>query len=162
VRLLTLGPKPTKVFLTLQSSKLIYDLGNEIIYKDPVLAASVLKDFLRDLPEVIFTEELKYWFLELGRDDPHDNDKENIQIYKTLISKMPSVNKEVLGLIMQLLYNVALHSDTNKMNAYNLGIYFGPTLFLKRNQEPNDAHAIGKVIEFMVTNYALIFPPLPN
>uniref|UniRef100_A0A8D3EA42 Rho GTPase activating protein 10 n=1 Tax=Scophthalmus maximus TaxID=52904 RepID=A0A8D3EA42_SCOMX len=51
-----------------------------------------------------------------------------IQAVHCLVHKLPERNREVLGLLMKHLANVAAHSKQNLMTVANLGVVFGPTL----------------------------------
>uniref|UniRef100_A0A665TZ56 Rho GTPase activating protein 10 n=1 Tax=Echeneis naucrates TaxID=173247 RepID=A0A665TZ56_ECHNA len=51
-----------------------------------------------------------------------------IQAVHCLVHKLPERNRQVLGLLMKHLANVAAHSKQNLMTVANLGVVFGPTL----------------------------------
>uniref|UniRef100_A0A7N8WLJ3 Rho GTPase activating protein 10 n=1 Tax=Mastacembelus armatus TaxID=205130 RepID=A0A7N8WLJ3_9TELE len=51
-----------------------------------------------------------------------------IQAVHCLVHKLPERNRQVLGLLMKHLANVAAHSKQNFMTVANLGVVFGPTL----------------------------------
>uniref|UniRef100_A0A667XU71 Rho GTPase activating protein 10 n=1 Tax=Myripristis murdjan TaxID=586833 RepID=A0A667XU71_9TELE len=51
-----------------------------------------------------------------------------IQAIHCLVHKLPERNRQVLGLLMKHLANVAAHSKQNLMTVANLGVVFGPTL----------------------------------
>ncbi|EDO49086.1 predicted protein, partial [Nematostella vectensis] len=86
---------------------------------------SLLKQFLRKLPEGLVTAELYESFIEANRkDDP----VERMGALKMLINELPDHNYETLRHLLTHLKHVAEHADTNKMEARNLAIVFGPTL----------------------------------
>ncbi|XP_061641543.1 rac GTPase-activating protein 1-like isoform X1 [Phyllopteryx taeniolatus] len=85
---------------------------------------SVLKDFLRNLPEPILTFGLNKTFMEAA--EIHDDGNSLALLYHT-ISELPQPNRDTLACLMIHLQKVSKSVDT-KMDVTNLAKVFGPTL----------------------------------
>ncbi|XP_031556486.1 uncharacterized protein LOC116293222 isoform X2 [Actinia tenebrosa] len=86
---------------------------------------SLLKQFLRKLPEGLITAELYEPFIEANKkEDP----VERMWALKCLINDLPEHNYETLKYLLAHLKRVSDNTEKNKMEARNLAIVFGPTL----------------------------------
>uniref|UniRef100_A0A8D3DF48 Rho GTPase activating protein 10 n=1 Tax=Scophthalmus maximus TaxID=52904 RepID=A0A8D3DF48_SCOMX len=88
-----------------------------------------------------------------------------IQAVHCLVHKLPERNREVLGLLMKHLANVAAHSKQNLMTVANLGVVFGPTLM--RPQEETMAAIMDLkfqniVVEILIEQQEKIFADAPE
>jgi hypothetical protein len=120
--------------------------------ENPNTIASLLKEFIRELPEIILTQELKDSFEELfiikdSTGDQFDfyctddlmatgnakflNDQHIKSQFINLIQKLPIENRCLLGLLMNHLRRVALNWQVNKMGFLNLQVVWSPTLRIK-------------------------------
>ncbi|KAH9949804.1 Rho GTPase activation protein [Amylocystis lapponica] len=109
-----------------------YDRGQVVsleTFGDPHLAAVLLKKFLRDLPTPIFPETLYPMVLRCppATDDPTDM-ASITYIRETLLPELPHCAYILLSHYMQLLHEVSLRSDVNKMDARNLAVVISPNL----------------------------------
>ncbi|XP_060555400.1 rho GTPase-activating protein 8-like isoform X3 [Ruditapes philippinarum] len=100
-------------------------------FHDVTTAAVTLKTFLRELSEPILTFELYEPIIRL-----HGQEKEEqiLQAKRMLTEELPEDNYTVLKYILDLLSEVAAHSDKNKMTTTNLAICFGPNLIWPKGQ----------------------------
>uniref|UniRef100_A0A671US64 Rho GTPase-activating protein 10 n=1 Tax=Sparus aurata TaxID=8175 RepID=A0A671US64_SPAAU len=88
-----------------------------------------------------------------------------IQAVHCLVHKLPERNRQVLGLLMKHLANVAAHSKQNLMTVANLGVVFGPTLM--RPQEETVAAIMDLkfqniVVEILIEHHEKIFADAPE
>uniref|UniRef100_A0A3Q3M5S3 Rho GTPase activating protein 10 n=1 Tax=Mastacembelus armatus TaxID=205130 RepID=A0A3Q3M5S3_9TELE len=88
-----------------------------------------------------------------------------IQAVHCLVHKLPERNRQVLGLLMKHLANVAAHSKQNFMTVANLGVVFGPTLM--RPQEETVAAIMDLkfqniVVEILIEQHEKIFADAPE
>uniref|UniRef100_A0A8C5S6I6 Rho GTPase activating protein 21 n=1 Tax=Laticauda laticaudata TaxID=8630 RepID=A0A8C5S6I6_LATLA len=101
-------------------------------WRDLNVISSLLKSFLRKLPEPLFTNERYASFIDANRkEDP----VERLKTLKNLIHDLPEHHYETLKFLCAHLRIVAEHSEENKMEPRNLAIVFGPTLV--RTSEDN-------------------------
>jgi hypothetical protein len=103
------------------------DLSIEGI-SDINVITGVLKDFLRELPEPLFTNALYQMLLDaLSVRLPGDPDS-SAKLMLSILDCLPKPNQETLTLIMDHIKRIAMKADVNKMTSQNLAICFGPVL----------------------------------
>ncbi|XP_004391575.1 PREDICTED: protein FAM13A-like isoform 1 [Odobenus rosmarus divergens] len=93
---------------------------------DVCSAASLLKLFLRELPESVVTSALHPRFIQLFRDDRNDAQESSL---RDLIEELPDTHYCLLKYLCQFLTKVAKHHVQNRMNVHNLATVFGPNCF---------------------------------
>eukprot|EP01102_Stenamoeba_stenopodia_P012644 TRINITY_DN4018_c0_g2_i1.p1 TRINITY_DN4018_c0_g2~~TRINITY_DN4018_c0_g2_i1.p1 ORF type:complete len:837 (-),score=177.31 TRINITY_DN4018_c0_g2_i1:36-2546(-) len=89
------------------------------------LAASVIKLFIRELPEPLLSKELLPSFLAISEQPPMVRETN----LRNLIRRLPIANQTLLCSIVDLLQKVAAQSEKNKMNVNNIITIFAPLLF---------------------------------
>ncbi|XP_054544106.1 protein FAM13A isoform X2 [Talpa occidentalis] len=89
-------------------------------------AASLLKLFLRELPESVITSALQPRFIQVLRDDRNDNQESSL---RDLLRELPETHYSLLKYLCQFLAKVAEHHVQNRMNVDNLATVFGPNCF---------------------------------
>lgn len=94
-------------------------------YHDVHAVASLLKQYLRELPASILTRELHLDFLKV-LDIPDKSRK--VQAYNVLVHRLPECNWALLRALSAFLVGVTNNHETNKMTPRNVGIVFSPTL----------------------------------
>uniref|UniRef100_A0A8C6Q355 Rho GTPase-activating protein 10 n=1 Tax=Nothobranchius furzeri TaxID=105023 RepID=A0A8C6Q355_NOTFU len=122
---------------------------------------SALKLYLRSLPEPLMTYGLYKEFISLAKGGSPES---RIQAVHCLVHKLPERNRQVLGLLMKHLANVAAHSKANLMTVANLGVVFGPTLM--RPQEETVAAIMDLkfqniVVEILIEHHEKVTPFTP-
>ncbi|XP_027138815.1 rho GTPase-activating protein 10 isoform X4 [Larimichthys crocea] len=123
---------------------------------------SALKLYLRSLPEPLMTYGLYKEFISPAKGGSPES---RIQGVHCLVHKLPERNRQVLGLLMKHLANVAAHSKQNLMTVANLGVVFGPTLM--RPQEETVAAIMDLkfqniVVEILIEHHEKIFADAPE
>uniref|UniRef100_A0A8C0T049 Rho-GAP domain-containing protein n=2 Tax=Canis lupus TaxID=9612 RepID=A0A8C0T049_CANLF len=93
---------------------------------DVCSAASLLKLFLRELPESVITSTLYPRFIQLFQDDRNDAQENSL---RDLIKELPDTHYCLLKYLCQFLTKVAKHHVENRMNVHNLATVFGPNCF---------------------------------
>ncbi|XP_037686175.1 protein FAM13A isoform X2 [Choloepus didactylus] len=89
-------------------------------------AASLLKLFLRELPESVITSALHPRFIELFQDGRSDAQESSL---RDLINELPETHYCLLKYLCQFLLKVAQHHLQNRMSVHNLATVFGPNCF---------------------------------
>lgn len=103
-----------------------YDRGERVdlsAEKDINNVSGLLKMYLRELPEHIFTDNLLPVF-DNALLDPAETDN----IFTQLLPLLPEVNLLILKDLFKLLDAIAKNSKINMMNSHNLGIIFTQVL----------------------------------
>ncbi|XP_039701627.1 protein FAM13A isoform X2 [Pteropus medius] len=93
---------------------------------DVCSAASLLKLFLRELPESVVTSALHPRFIQLCQDDRSDAQESSL---RDLLKELPYTHYCLLKYLCQFLTKVAQHHVQNRMNVHNLATIFGPNCF---------------------------------
>ena len=130
------------------------DLSEEN-YPDINVIAGILKDYLRELPEPLITESLSKLLIKAAQDQVQDQD---VTAQKRLLSKfmvqLPQNNRETLVYLLNHFMRVIAEKDTNKMDAHNLSVCFGPVLLcpptnLTEGKDLLDLKLHIKIVEFL-------------
>ncbi|KAF7379724.1 hypothetical protein HZH68_016672 [Vespula germanica] len=95
----------------------------------------VLKLYLREMPEALFTDALYPAFLEAFQTGELSRGAALRRVYEGL----PSVNKAVIDFLLAHLIRVNKHEAQNKMSLHNLATVFGPTLLRPGTNSRSDS-----------------------
>lgn len=104
--------------------------GVDLTEQHPNVITSVLKMYLRQLPEPLLTFDAYASFIQVAKRDMVGNlsKEQSVEKLDELIQKLPLANRKTMALIIWHLRQVSEEANENQMNASNLGIVFGPTL----------------------------------
>ncbi len=98
-------------------------------YREINSIASLVKQFLRELPEPLLTEAHSGDFVRaLGR----PTDSERVQAISAAFKRIPPANFETVRALCHHICRVAEHDSVNKMSVGNLAVCFAPTLLSSR------------------------------
>ncbi|XP_066516882.1 rho GTPase-activating protein 19 isoform X2 [Hoplias malabaricus] len=109
--------------------------------------ATLLKTFLGELPEPLLTHRHYHAHLKIaemtlfdekGNKTSVPNKERQIEALQLLFMLLPPVNRSLLKLLLDLLYQTAKQQDRNKMSAYNLALMFAPHIIWPKNVTAND------------------------
>ncbi|KAG2180105.1 hypothetical protein INT43_003893, partial [Umbelopsis isabellina] len=130
------------------------EFGKGDVPEDVLAIASILKVYLRELPDPVFkfklSDRLSYSNIP---------DKElRIMNLLTRILRLDSPNYDTLKVLIQHLANISSQSDINKMGIQNLIVIFTPAIF----QDHNKGGAPGEwgndcVLEDLIQNHETLF-----
>ncbi|ENN73158.1 hypothetical protein HUJ04_008948 [Dendroctonus ponderosae] len=98
----------------------------------------ILRLYLRELPEALFTDQLYPQLLEAFNRTPNNLIKRT-ELLKECFEKLPTPNKESIKYILDHLMRVHAYEDDNKMSLHNLATVFGPTLLRPAATKPDNA-----------------------
>ncbi|XP_075607736.1 protein FAM13A isoform X5 [Balearica regulorum gibbericeps] len=140
--------------------RLQYERGEEVeLVKDGDVysAASLLKLFLRELPDGIITSALHPKFIQLYQDTRNDMQKESN--LKELLKELPDAHYCLLKYLCQFLIKVAEHHVENRMNLCNLATVFGPNCFHVPSgfEGIKEQEICNKIMTKMLENYNTLF-----
>ncbi|XP_075969245.1 rho GTPase-activating protein 23-like isoform X2 [Anticarsia gemmatalis] len=129
--------------------------ANDARWADVHVASSLLKAYLRRLPDPLLTAELYPAFIAA------DRSPERARELRRLVHALPEAHYETLKYLIQHLRRVVAHSAFNKMEARNLAIVFGPTLVRAASDDMlamvNDMSSQCRIIESFLTHYEWYF-----
>ncbi|KAG6891402.1 hypothetical protein C0992_007626 [Termitomyces sp. T32_za158] len=100
----------------------------EFSHRDDVYAvSSLLKLYLRELPEAVFKFPLQERIQHT--EDRADHIASNFMLLRSKIRRLPAVHQSTLRALLEHLARVAASSERNKMDPKNLAIVFGSVIF---------------------------------
>ncbi|XP_054730679.1 active breakpoint cluster region-related protein isoform X2 [Anastrepha obliqua] len=88
----------------------------------------ILKSYLRELPEALFTDALYPKFFETFSAFSNNNEAARINELTKVFEELPLANKASINHILDHLIRVHHQEADNKMSLHNLAMVFGPTL----------------------------------
>lgn len=119
--------------------------------------ASVLKLWLRELPDPLLTYSLHQGFIEAAK---IENDRlRHIRLHER-VNELPDPNYATLKYFLGHLHKINQHAAENSMSVQNLSIVFGPTLFRQNGPQGGfiaDAPFQNQAIETILQHYTDIF-----
>ncbi|VDK67087.1 unnamed protein product [Onchocerca ochengi] len=121
---------------------------------DPHSVCSVLKCYLRELPEPLMTHALHSEWVIIAKRDP-DYRKE--AIYR-LLPLMPEANRYNLAYLIKFLQLILDYEEYTKMSVGNLSIVFGPNLIDAGNGTESENILGSKLVETLIINADFFFP----
>ncbi|GFY50883.1 ralA-binding protein 1-A [Trichonephila inaurata madagascariensis] len=109
-----------------------YNRGEKVyLYEhEPHIVASLLKQFLRDLPEPILTAALASKFEEAAA---LKNEQKKLETLQRLMNELPNCNRLLLSWIFIHMQHVMSLERRNKMNLQNISIVLSPTMQISHN-----------------------------
>ncbi|XP_040183429.1 protein FAM13A isoform X2 [Rana temporaria] len=110
--------------------RLKYESGEPLTLSedgDVYSAASLLKLFLREMPDGVISAALLPKFIHIYQETGSDAQRENR--LKELIHELPDTHYSLLKYLCHFLTQVVERHAENKMNIYNLATVFGPNCF---------------------------------
>uniref|UniRef100_A0A8C8R8E2 Rho GTPase-activating protein 19 n=1 Tax=Pelusios castaneus TaxID=367368 RepID=A0A8C8R8E2_9SAUR len=132
--------------------------------------ASLLKMFLGELPEPLLTHKHFHAHLKIadlmqldakGNKSRTPDKERQIEALQLLFLILPPPNRNLLKLLLDLLYQTAKKQDKNKMSAHNLALMFAPHILWPRSVTANDLQEnIAKLnngVSFMIKHSQKLF-----
>ncbi|XP_065214984.1 rho GTPase-activating protein 100F isoform X2 [Planococcus citri] len=98
----------------------------------------VFKDYLRELPEPLFTKHLYQMIVDALSVCMSDDPQGNAKLIFSLLDCLSRINRATLIFVMDHLSLVVSQSATNKMSAQNLSIIFAPLLMIRSETEEKE------------------------
>ncbi|KXN87662.1 RHO GTPase-activating protein RGD1 [Leucoagaricus sp. SymC.cos] len=122
---------------------------------------SVMKMWMRELPEALLTFSLHQGFIEAAK---IENDRlRQIRLHER-VNDLPDPNYSTLKYFLGHLHRINQHAADNQMSMQNLAIVFGPTLFGQPMPAPGaagipipDTHHQNLAVETILSHYVDIF-----
>lgn len=162
----THGLKEPGIFRRTAPASLIKDVQDRLLAGHPIqfeqydnvhLAASVLRSFLRDLPDPLLTSRLYPELLGLSALTRYSQ----IDIIRELIlERLPKPNYDTLKYLIEFLNLIGSYCDTNLMTTANLSMVFGSCLAWSDDPQMNtfpNYSSINCLTEILIAHYAELF-----
>lgn len=125
--------------------------------KNAHLACSLLKNYLRSLPEPLIVSSMFPTFIALNKELPN----KKVKKCKELVNQLPIPNVFLLDYVIQFCNKVSSNSEANKMTVKNLASLIAPTILYNKNALSHTlleeiTHA-NSIVELLIENYEEIF-----
>ncbi|XP_013115029.2 rho GTPase-activating protein 92B [Stomoxys calcitrans] len=111
-------------------------------YQDPHVIGSILKLYLRELPEPLLTYRCYDDFIKIV--ECH-SEQERKSAIKATLAKLPKANYDNLRYLTKFLWLVTQNVEYNKMSSHNLAIVMSPNMLWPRKDENNPDDYMGQV-----------------
>ncbi|KAM9451438.1 rho GTPase-activating protein 24 isoform 2-T2 [Clarias gariepinus] len=112
--------------------------------------ASLLKLYLRELPEPLVPFSRYQEFLICGKKITSDREQGLIEL-RDLLHELPVANFKLLKYICQFLNEVQSFSSTNKMSIQNLATVFGPNILRPKAEDPESIIGGTAVVQHLMS-----------
>lgn len=130
-------------------------------YQDVHVVASVLKAYLRSLPEPLLTFRFYTDFLEISQ---IGNDAQRKAAILNIINQLPTGNYNNLKYLMKFLSKLSEKHQQNKMSTQNIAIVMSPNLLWPQNetdqnyaQQVTSTSAVNTVVETLIGDWDFFF-----
>lgn len=130
-------------------------------YQDVHVIASVLKSYLRDLPDPLLTYQLYNEFVSAAQRPTEDKRKKAIL---NAVNQLPTGHYLNLRYLTKFLSILAAKHQHNKMSSQNIAIVMSPNLLWPPAsietdyvQKVNSAAAINTIVELLVSDWSFFF-----
>lgn len=115
-------------------------------YQDVNVIASVLKAYLRSLPEPLLTYRFYAEFMNIAQ---ITNDQQRKAAILNIIHQLPEGNYNNLKYLMKFLSKLSEKSQQNKMSTQNIAIVMSPNLLWPQNEnDQNMAQQVKNRLDF--------------
>ncbi|XP_018584134.1 rho GTPase-activating protein 20 [Scleropages formosus] len=161
------GPRTKGIFRRSANAKTCKELKERLNSGDAVevegesvfVAASVITDFLRNVPESVLSTELYEKWMDILDIDGHDEKTEAI---KGLLDQLPEANMTLLRHLFGLLHHIQENSEENQMNAFNLALCIAPNMLWQPvptgpEEESKSTRKVASLVQILIENTPAIF-----
>ncbi|CAH0548046.1 unnamed protein product [Brassicogethes aeneus] len=127
-------------------------------YHDVHVLASIIKCYLRELPDPLLTYHLHDEWMQSVK---HPDNQERTGVIKGLLQRLPDGNRDNLAYLVQFLAKLTQHKE-NKMNASNMAVVIGPSLLWDQNEQTQvnmgNCATINMLVEIFIKEVHTFFP----
>jgi hypothetical protein len=144
-----------------------FDLGRDVRLDDPFVAASLLKLYLRELPDPIISSSVYKQFMALQTIATY---QQLLPEMRKVLNQLSRVNRDLLADVLETLHQVAENESINLMGTRNLATTIAPTLciskYIASNADINelllDTNAAIDLVQVMIQYNRYMFPESPE
>ncbi|XP_071981642.1 uncharacterized protein [Engystomops pustulosus] len=161
------GPNTKGIFRRSANAKTCKELKEKLISGDEVhmdgesvfVAAAVITDFLRNIPDSILSSDMHGLWMEVTEIEEPEY---KIKVIKSLLDQLPEANSTLLQHLFAVLNHIEKNSEENQMTASNLALCIAPNmLWLPSVSDPEEesksTRKVAVLVQFLIENYELVF-----
>ncbi|XP_068190336.1 rho GTPase-activating protein 24 isoform X3 [Antennarius striatus] len=124
--------------------------------------ASLLKLYLRELPEPVVPFQRYDDFLSCSKLLGKDDETQGVKELRKLVERLPPVNYNLLTYICRFLDEVQSYSGVNKMSVQNLATVFGPNILRPKVEDPvaimEGTVLVQQLMAVLIGRHDVLFP----
>ncbi|KAM3912364.1 rho GTPase-activating protein 20-like [Leptodactylus fuscus] len=161
------GPNTRGIFRRSANAKTCKELKEKLISGDEVhmdgesvfVAAAVITDFLRNIPDSILSSDMHGLWMEVTEIEEVEY---KIKVIKSLLDQLPEANFILLQHLFAVLNHIEKNSEENQMTASNLAVCIAPNMLWlpivnDPEEESKSTKKVALLVQFLIENYELIF-----
>ncbi|XP_075429677.1 rho GTPase-activating protein 20-like isoform X2 [Ascaphus truei] len=163
------GPNTRGIFRRSANAKTCKELKEKLNCGDEVrmdgesvlVAAAVITDFLRNIPDSILSSDMYGLWMDATDMEQHEY---KIEAIKGLVEQLPGTHSILLQHLFAVLRHIEENSEENQMTAFNLALCIAPNMLWLPNpgdpeEESRSTRKVAQLVQFLIENYELIFGP---
>ncbi|KAM6300049.1 rho GTPase-activating protein 20-like [Aegotheles albertisi] len=161
------GPSTRGIFRRSANAKICKELKEKLNSGDDVqvdgesvfVAAAVITDFLRNIPDSVLSSDMHGLWMEAV---DTENRVHKIEAIKSLINQLPEANLILLRHLFGVLHHIEQNSGVNQMNALNLALCIAPNMLWLPSptgpeEESRSTKKVALLVQFLIENSGEIF-----
>ncbi|XP_066496037.1 rho GTPase-activating protein 20-like isoform X2 [Tiliqua scincoides] len=161
------GPSTRGIFRRSANAKICKELKEKLNSGDAVqvdgesvfVAAAVITDFLRNIPDSVLSSDMHRLWMEAM---DIENRAHKIEAIKSLVNQLPEANLILLRHLFGVLHHIEQNSVENQMNAFNLALCIAPNMLWLPSptgpeEESKSTKKVAMLVQFLIENSADIF-----
>uniref|UniRef100_G1MQ47 Rho-GAP domain-containing protein n=1 Tax=Meleagris gallopavo TaxID=9103 RepID=G1MQ47_MELGA len=161
------GPSTRGIFRRSANAKTCKELKEKLNSGDDVqvdgesvfVAAAVITDFLRNIPDSVLSSDMHGLWMEAV---DTENRLNKIETIKSLVNQLPEANLVLLRHLFGVLHHIEQNSVVNQMNAFNLALCIAPNMLWLPSptgpeEESRSTKKVAMLVQFLIENSAEIF-----
>ncbi|XP_074864313.1 uncharacterized protein LOC142020420 isoform X2 [Carettochelys insculpta] len=161
------GPSTRGIFRRSANAKICKELKEKLNSGDDVqmdgesvfVAAAVITDFLRNIPDSVLSSDMHGLWMEAM---DTENRAHKIEAIKSLVKQLPEANLILLRHLFGVLHQIEQNSGENQMNAFNLALCIAPNMLWLPSptgpeEESRSTKKVAMLVQFLIENSAEIF-----
>ncbi|XP_071613496.1 rho GTPase-activating protein 20-like [Heliangelus exortis] len=161
------GPSTRGIFRRSANAKTCKELKEKLNSGDDVqvdgesvfVAAAVITDFLRNIPDSVLSSDMHGLWMEAV---DTENRAHKIEAIKSLVNQLPEANLILLRHLFGVLHHIEQNSGINQMNAFNLALCIAPNMLWLPSptgpeEESRSTKKVALLVQFLIENSGEIF-----
>ncbi|KAM7042936.1 uncharacterized protein M8220_007051 [Acridotheres tristis] len=161
------GPSTRGIFRRSANVKTCKELKEKLNSGDDVqvdgesvlVAAAVITDFLRNIPDSVLSSDMHGLWMEAV---DTENRAHKIEAIKSLVNQLPEANLILLRHLFGVLHHIEQNSGVNQMNAFNLALCIAPNMLWLPSptgpeEESRSTKKVALLVQFLIENSGEIF-----
>ncbi|KFQ13176.1 Rho GTPase-activating protein 20, partial [Leptosomus discolor] len=161
------GPSTRGIFRRSANAKTCKELKEKLNSGDDVqvdgesvfVAAAVMTDFLRNIPDSVLSSDMHGLWMEAV---DTENRAHKIEAIKSLVNQLPEANLILLRHLFGVLHHIEQNSGVNQMNAFNLALCIAPNMLWLPSptgpeEESRSTKKVALLVQFLIENSGEIF-----